>query len=154
MRYLNIFSGILICSLILINSAFAEPVNVVDIGKVVQNYSKAQEAKADLKIKEDEIQKLLEDAKTTLKSAKSLDEQKKLKDKYNKNLKLKKDSYLKTKTQLVENIQLNISKAIEVVAKKNKIDTIFKKENILYGGQDFSEQVISELDLMNQCYQD
>lgn len=125
-------------------SVWADEIGVVDMNKIYSNYSKAQLIAADLKVKETDLQKFVADARVDLKSCKSSDK-KALEDKYNKQLQ-EKTSSLKTEEQKqLATIQQDVTFAIKNVADKKAIKSVFKKDSMVMGVTDLTDEVIQSL---------
>jgi len=137
-------AAIIMSVLISNTGAFAEEIGTVDINKIVNNYSKAQEVVADLKVKESELQKFVAEARKDLKSNTTSDK-KVLEDKYNKELKQKSDAFKQEEIKQLSVIQENIATAIKNVADTKNIKSVFKKESMIMGAQDLTDEVIKTL---------
>jgi len=135
-----------IISLFTLNtSAFAEQIGVIDLNKILQNYTKSQNARADMKIKQAELQKFVENARKSVQAGKTTAEKKKLEDKYNAELKQKVAAVNAGQTQKVQEIQTNIYSAIKSAADQKQISTVLTKESVIMGGQDFTDEVLKVL---------
>jgi Skp family chaperone for outer membrane proteins len=126
-------------------NAFAQQIGVVDLDKVVNNYSKAQDVSADLKVKEAELQKFLADAQKQLKDATSPVEKKNLEDKLTQQFKSKSDEFKDAQIKQWKQIEDSIFSAIETVSKTNKLDVILVKSSVLLGGTDVTDQILTLL---------
>lgn len=141
-------AAITISVLISNTGVFAEEIGTVDISKIVNNYSKAQEVVADLKIRESELQKFVAEARKDLKLNTAADK-KVLEDRYNKELKQKSEAFKQDEIKQLSVIQADIAKAIKNVADKKNIKSVFKKESMVMGAQDLTDEVIKELNPSN-----
>jgi len=130
--------------------AFAQQVGVVDLDRIVNNYSKAQDVSADLKVKEAELQKFLADAQKQLKDTTSPVEKKNLEDKLTQQFKAKSDEFKDAQIKQWKQIEDNIFSAIETVSKTNKLDVVLVKSSVLYGGTDVTEQILTLLNTPSQ----
>lgn len=123
---------------------FAEEIGTVDINKIINNYSKAQEVVADLKIKESELQKFVAEARKDLKLNTTTDK-KDLEDKYTKEFKQKTNAFKQEEIKQLSVIQRDIAKAIKNVADTKNIKSVFKKESMIMGSQDLTDEVLKIL---------
>ncbi|MDD3012261.1 MAG: OmpH family outer membrane protein [Candidatus Gastranaerophilales bacterium] len=126
-------------------SALADQLGVVDINKILQDYSKSQSARADIKIKEAEIQKFIENAKKSVNAAKTKTEKKKLEAKYNTDLKQKVTAINAAQSRKLQEIQTNIFNAVKCVAAQKQISTVLTKESVILGGENLTDEVIKVL---------
>ena len=125
-------------------SAFADDFGVVDLNKIVNNYVKAQEVIADLKVKETELEKFVAEARKDIKVNESSDK-KALTDKYNKQLQEKNAAYKQEEAKKLAQIQQNIYGTIKNIADQKKIKAVFKRDSLIYGAQDLTDDVITGL---------
>ncbi|MDD3012854.1 MAG: OmpH family outer membrane protein [Candidatus Gastranaerophilales bacterium] len=147
MKYLKtIISLVAITMSIFISNTgvFAEEIGTVDINKIINNYSKAQEVVADLKIKESELQKFVAEARKDLKLNTTTDK-KDLEDKYTKEFKQKTNAFKQEEIKQLSVIQRDIAKAIKNVADTKNIKSVFKKESMIMGSQDLTDEVLKIL---------
>ncbi|MDD3014617.1 MAG: OmpH family outer membrane protein [Candidatus Gastranaerophilales bacterium] len=152
-KYLIVFAAVTTIGLSGLH-AFAQQVGVVDLDRVVNNYSKAQDVSADLKVKEAELQKFLADAQKQLKDATSPVEKKNLENKLTKQFKTKSDEFKDAQIKQWKQIEDNIFSAIETVSKTNKLDVVLVKSSVLYGGTDLSDQILNLLNTSAQTSTD
>jgi outer membrane protein len=124
--------------------AQADGVAYIDVNKVLNSYTKAQELAADLKVKEAELQKLIADAKKDIKLANISDKQQ-LEDKYNKELKEKQESYKQQYLNEFQDIQNTVESAVKTVAKNKNVSVVFNKTSVVLGGDDLTDDVITIL---------
>ena len=125
--------------------ANAQEVGIVDLDKVISNYSKAQDVSADLKVKEADLQKFLADAQKQLKDAGSPVEKKNLEDKLSAEFKTKADNYRELQIKQWKQIEDNVFNAINQVSKEKKLDVILNKAAVLQGGSEITDQVLNLL---------
>ncbi|EKE03030.1 MAG: hypothetical protein ACD_20C00287G0013 [uncultured bacterium] len=123
-------------------ASYAE-VAVVDLDKVISNYSKAQDVSADLKVKEAELQKFLADAQKQLKNATSPVDKKNLETKLTNEFKTKADSFRELQIKEWKEIEDTVFNAIDKVSKGKKADLVLNKASVLQGGVDITDQVIN-----------
>lgn len=122
-----------------------EDYGVVDLNKVIDNYTKAQEVSAELRVKESELQKFLVDAQKKVKDSKTPLEKKNLEEKLGEEFNIKRGAFIKEQSEKWENIENEIFKTIEEIQKRKKFDLVFNKQGIILGGNDITEEIISEL---------
>jgi len=145
-RILKSFVLTLIISFFTFNTcAFAEQIGVVDLGKILENYTKSVNARQDLSTQKANLQKFVENARKTVQAAKTQPEKKKLEDKYNAELKQKIATINQQQTQKGQEIQTNIFNTIKTIAEKRQIPNIFTKESLIIGGTDITDEVITTL---------
>ena len=120
---------------------------VVDLDKIINNYSKYQDFAADMKVKEAEIQKFVADTNKNIKDAKTPLEKKNLEEKatkdYDQRIQVIKDNQVKQ----LKDIEDNIYSAVGQSVKTRKIDIVLNKSSVLYGGVDLTDAV---LDILNK----
>jgi outer membrane protein len=126
------------------SQAFAEGVACIDLNKIINNYSKAQELSADLKIKSDELKKMSLEAKKNIDLAK-ISDKKQLESKYGKEFKVKQELYKQQYLDKLKQVEINVQEAVKTVAKNKNVATIFNKNSIIMGGEDLTDDVISVL---------
>lgn len=126
-------------------STYAQGIGVVDVDKVLNNYQKAEDVSADLKVKEADLQKFLADAQKQLKSATSPVDKKNLETKLSQEFKAKSDSFKEAQVQQWKQIEQNIFSAIDQVSQSKKLDIVLNKSSVLTGGADITDQVLSIL---------
>lgn len=126
-------------------AAYAAGVGVVDLDKVVSNYSKAEDVSTDLKNKEIELQKFLTDAQKKLKEAATPVEKKQLEDKLTAEFKTRSDSFKDAQVKEWKQVEDNVYGAINQTAKDQKLDLVLNKASVLVGGTDISDDVIKVL---------
>ena len=152
---------ILVASLLLATSAFAEKIGVVDTQRVVSQFSITKAAQKDL---EGQVKRLENEARTkeiTLqkeyvalqsKGDKLTDAEKKAFEKKSQDFqsflnssqdKLNKDQMAKLKR--IEDVYV---KAIKKVAAEGKYDYIFEAEALKVGGEDITDRVIKEMEAL------
>lgn len=125
--------------------SYAQEVGIVDLDKVGNNYTKAQDLSADLKIKEAELQKFIADAQKQLKDTSSPVDRKNLEDKLSTDYKTKVESYNDFQLKQLKQIDDNVFSAIDQVAKTKKIDLVLNKTSVLQGGVDLTDSVLGLL---------
>lgn len=151
LKNLKIFSKLIVVSFIIsVFASFtvsAKPGDfaVVDLGKVVDNYTAAQKVAADLKIKESELQKFLIDAQKKVKEAKTPVEKNNLENKLSEEFNIKRNVFIKEQTEKWDVIENNIFKVIEEFYKTKKYEMVFNKQSVIIGGTDITDELIKKL---------
>jgi len=137
-----IYSFIFICSTA---AAKTETIGVVDINKILANYTVAQEVTANLKVQENELKKFVEKSKKRIKNAKTPIERNNLKEKLSAQFNIKRNAYAKDQSEKWQKIENNVLAKIKKVAKDKKIDIILNKQSVIIGGEDITGKVIDGL---------
>lgn len=140
--------AVLLCLLVftsLSSAVKAEEIGVVDMAKVGENYTVAQEVAADLKVKEKELQEFALEAQKKIKSAQTPLEKKNLEEKLVTEFNIKKNAFAKEQAEKWQNIEDDVFRKIKKIAKDKKIDVVLNKQSVIVGGEDISEQVIKDL---------
>lgn len=148
MRKLKLFISTLICMFMLISCACAvsaKNTGVVDLSKVIENYTKAQEVAADLKLKEGELQKFITEAQEKIKKAESPVEKKNLEEKLGEQFNIKRNAFAKEQSEKWQNIENKVFEKIKKVAAEKKLDIVLNKQSVIIGGNDITEEVIKQL---------
>ena len=148
MKKIALILTILICSFIFVCTtavAKTENIGVVNINKILENYTTAQEVTADLKVQEDELQKLVVDAKKQIKKAKTPLEKKNLEEKLTEQFSIKRNVYAKEQSEKWKKIENKVFAEIKKVAKNKKIDMVLNKQSVIIGGEDITDKVIDGL---------
>ena len=127
------------------NIASAETIGVVDLDKVINSYTKAQNVSAELKVKEAELQKFLADAQKKLKDTASPLDRKNLEDKLTAEFKTKSDAYRNYQVTQMKSIEDNVFGTIEKIAKDQNVDVVINKAAVLVGGCDITDKVVTTL---------
>ena len=125
--------------------SFATGTAVVDPDKIKENYNAAQEISADLKIKESDLQKFLDDAKKQIDTAKTPLEKKNLTEKLGQQFDIKRNAYAKDQAEKWSVIEANVIKAIKEVSALNKYDLVLNKQIVIDGGCDITDDVLKKL---------
>jgi len=137
------FAGILFCHAA---QVFAkQSVGVVDMAKILTESRKAQEVTGDIKSQQDEIQQMITEARNKISSATSEEQKKDLDKMYTDKIQQKNISIKSEYDQKVTDLRNSIAITVEKVAKHKKMDLIFSKDDLVYGGQDITNEVISRL---------
>lgn len=123
----------------------AKDFGVVDLSKVIDNYTEAQEVAADLKVKEAKLKEFVLEAQNKIKAAKTPVEQKNLEEKFGQEFNLKRSAYAKEQTEKWGNIEDKIYNAIESMYKEKKMEMVFNKQSVIVGGTDITEELIKNL---------
>jgi Skp family chaperone for outer membrane proteins len=122
----------------------ADKFGSVDLGKVMQQYSKSQEATKWAQGQEKSIQNFIADARK--KVAAAPDAQKKdLEEKYNKELISKVEALRKNKEVKVKQIGDAVEGAIQAVGKEGGYTLILPASTTLYGSEDVTDKIVAKL---------
>ena len=126
--------------------AFGQEMAVVDVSKIVSNYSKAQDVSMDLKVKEAELKTMVAEAEKSIKSA-NVSEQKGLEEKYKNVLAEKQALYRQQYEQQLQSVETDIEDAIKTVSQSKNIKIVLNKNSVVYGGDDLTEEVLKALNV-------
>lgn len=118
---------------------------VVDLDKVINNYSKYLDFAADMKVKQADVEKFVADTNIQLKDAKTPLEKKNLEEKATKDYEDRIQSIKENQIKQLKEIEDNVYSVIEKTSKCKKIDMVFNKSSVLYGGVDLTDEVIATL---------
>jgi len=148
MKKLRLLISTLICMVVFVSctsAASAKDFGVVDLNKVIENYTKAQEVTADLKVKEAELQKFVVEAQKQLKEADTPVEKKNLEEKLGEQFNIKRQAFAKEQTQKWQEIEDEIFEQIEEMAKNKNLEMVFNQKSVIVGGVDITDEVIKQL---------
>ncbi len=135
--------GMLFCSSL---NAMAKPsVGIVDMAKILTASKKAQDVTSDIKSQQEEIQKMIDDARSKIMAAETDAEKKALEKKLSEKIQQRNNDFKADYEKKVTTLQDTITSTVEKVAKQKKIEFIFRKDNIVFGGQDITDDVIAQL---------
>ncbi len=144
-KFLGLSLMCLIAVMLLNSAAYASNIGVVDLSKVIESYSKAQEVSADLKIKETELQKFIEDAQKKIEKAKTPVEKKNLEDRLGEQFNIKRNVFAKEQADKWQQIEDKVLKKITEVSKKQKMDIVLNQQSVIIGGKDITDEIIKQL---------
>jgi len=125
--------------------SYAVGTAVVDLDKIRENYTVSQELSADLRIKETELQKFVQDAQKQIQEAKTPLEKKNLEEKLGEQFNIKRNAYAKDQSQKWGVIEDTVVKSIKEVAASKKFDLVLNKQVVIDGGSDITDEVIKKL---------
>lgn len=135
--------GTMLCSN---TGAFAaQTIGFVDMSKILNSYTKAQAITTSVKGQQDEIQKMLTEARNQVQSAQTDTEKAALEKKLTEEIQQKNNVFKAEYEKSVQALQDNIFATVKKVAANKKIDCIFRKDNVIVGGKDITEDVLAEL---------
>jgi len=123
----------------------AQPIGVVDMSKILSNSLKAQAITEAVKDQQTEIQKMIVDARNQISAAETDIEKQELEKKLSEEIQQKNNIFKADYEKNVQALQDNIISSVKKIAAKKKIDFIFKKDNIVTGGKDITDEVLAEL---------
>ncbi|HSA06154.1 MAG TPA: OmpH family outer membrane protein [Candidatus Gastranaerophilales bacterium] len=118
---------------------------VVDMNKIRETYSLAQQLTADKKVKEKELQKFIETGKKQLLNAKTAQEKKTLQDSLNQQLNTKRNALVKDQNQKWSKLEKTVMNCIKEIAVSGKYDMVLSKQVVFYGGYDITDEVLAKL---------
>lgn len=146
-RQIVTLSSTLLSLLLLTGTVFAQQIGVVDIQELTQKYSKAQELQAQIKAKDEELQKLRGDLLEQLKAGEKLSpvEKKNLEDKLNGQFAAKFTEYREWAVTQEKGVREDVDKAISQVTQAQKLEIVFPKQTVLSGGKDITADVLNAL---------
>ena len=128
-----------------LGASASQTIGFVDMTKILGNYTKAQEITNEIKDQQNEIQKMITDARAQVSEAKTDTERAELEKKLSEEIQQKNNVFKADYEKNVQALQYNIITTVKKVADHKKIDFIFKKDNIIMGGKDITDEVLSEL---------
>ena len=128
-----------------LGASASQTIGFVDMTKILGNYTKAQEITNEIKDQQNEIQKMITDARAQVSEAKTDTERAELEKKLSEEIQQKNNVFKADYEKNVQALQDNIITTVKKVADHKKIDFIFKKDNIIMGGKDITDEVLSEL---------
>jgi outer membrane protein len=124
-------------------------IGIVDKDKVVTSYPKAQSAAEDLKKQEERVHKLIEDSNKQYEEAKAAHKPPAELEGLQRRLQNSIDGEVKSiqsKAQGLEsNLESEIDTAIKAEAANRKVDAVFVKQAVLFGGTDLTDGVVKRL---------
>ncbi|HBG48250.1 MAG TPA: hypothetical protein DDW90_01825 [Cyanobacteria bacterium UBA9971] len=135
--------GTILCSNL--EATAAQTIGFVDMSKILSSYTKAQAITTSVKSQQDEIQKMLTEARNQVQSAQTDSEKKELEKKLTEEIQQKNNVFKAEYEKNVQAIQDNIVNTVKKVAENKKIDCIFRKDNMIIGGKDITDDVLAEL---------
>jgi len=125
--------------------SYATGTAIVDLDKVRENYSVAQELAADLNVKETELKKFVEEAQKQIQNAKTPLEKKNFEEKLGEQFNIKRNAYAKDQAQKWNVIENVVVKTIKDVSNTKKFDLVLNKQVVIEGGADITDEVIAKL---------
>jgi len=135
--------GTMLCSNL--ETFAAQTIGFVDMSKILSSYTKAQAITTSVKGQQDEIQKMLTEARNQVNNAKTDTEKADLEKKLTEEIQQKNNIFKAEYEKNVQALQDNIFATVKKVAENKKIDCIFRKDNVIIGGKDITEDVLAEL---------
>lgn len=114
---------------------------VVDVQQVVNSSSQVQALKKEQQAKTKDIVTFVEKARKDVAATTDVKKKKALEEKYNKELKAKKDAMDKNYTAKLSTLNTTISNQIAAQAKAGNYDIVLAKGVVLYGGDDITDAV-------------
>lgn len=135
--------GAMLCTNL--GASAAQKIGFVDMSKILSSCTKAQEITNQVKDQQNEIQKMLTDARNQINNAQTDTEKKELEKKLTDEIQQKNNLFRAEYEKNVQTLQDSIFVTVKKVASNKKIDCIFRKDNVIIGGQDITEDVLAEL---------
>lgn len=126
-------------------AANADTVGVVNLDKVMADYTKAQTVLADLQVKDAELKKFIADAQKQLKTAVTPVEKKNLEDKLSQDFQVKGQAFKDEQVKQWTLLEDTILDSVKTVSKSMKIDVVLNDSSVLVGGTDITEAVTAYL---------
>ena len=137
---------ILVLSFLVLISPLAQAdvkkIAVVDVQKVVNKSAQVQALKKEQEAKNKEIANFIKKAGEDIKKEADINKKKTLMDKYDKDLKTKREANLKVYKTKLEAIDKSINATIVQQAKNLGYDMVLTKGVVLYGGDDITEAIL------------
>lgn len=125
--------------------SFAGGNAVVDLDKIRENYTAAQELTAELQVKEAELQTFITDAQKQIQNAKTDVEKKNLEEKLGQQFNLKRNAYAKDQAEKWGKIETDVVNSVKDISASKKLDIVLNKQAVIFGGVDITEEVIKKL---------
>ena len=120
-------------------------VAVVDVGKVISSSSQVEALKKEQQAKSKELMDFVEKARKDVAAQKDDKKKQDLEDKYNKELKAKKEAMDKNYASKLTAIDDSISKQINTTAKAGNYNLVLVKGAVLHGGTDITDTIIKSV---------
>ena len=122
--------------------ADVKKVAVVDVQKVVNKSAQVQALKNEQEAKNKELANFIKKAGEDIKKEADINKKKALMDKYDKDLKTKREANFKVYKTKLEAIDKSINATIVQQAKNLGYDMVLTKGVVLYGGDDITEAIL------------
>jgi len=118
---------------------------VVDLDRIRENYTVAQDLTADMKVKEDELQSFIENAQKQIQAAKTEVEKRNLEEKLAAQFNVKRMAYAKDQSDKWSKVEETVLKSITDIVNAKKYDLVLNKQVVIYGGTDITDEVLNKL---------
>ncbi|MEN6422792.1 MAG: OmpH family outer membrane protein [Smithella sp.] len=129
--------------------ADAATIGYIEVQKVFSSYEKTKKAQEQMARKEKEIQSEIEKKQKQLEKEKakgtSDKELRKMVEKFEKELEPKRKDITESQQKLTQEIEEDIIKASEEIAKKMNLEIVISKQVVITGGVDLTDKVIELL---------
>lgn len=122
--------------------ADVKKIAVVDVQKVVSKSAQVQALKKEQEAKNKELSNFIQKAGEEIKKEADINKKKALMDKYDKDLKTRREANLKVYKTKLEAIDKSINATIIQQAKTMGYDMVLTKGVVLYGGDDITEAIL------------
>lgn len=128
-------------------AVWAENIGVVDTQVVTQQYTKAQTASAEVRTREQDLQKYKDNLLKQLKAGEKLSpvEKKNLEDKLNNQFAERFKTFREYVVSQENIIKQDLDQAIRQISAAQKIDVVLPKTVVMQGGRDITQDVIDQL---------
>ena len=125
-------------------SVFAntQKIAVVDLQKIISSSGQVKALKKEQDAKNKEITNFIKNAQADINKQTKDDAKKKLVEKYEKQLKIKKEANQKEYAQKLQNIDKSITSQIGQKATSMGYTIVIPKNIVIYGGEDITEELI------------
>lgn len=128
-----------------ISALAEEKIGYIDMPKILSSYSKAKEISKEIESQQVQIQKMINDAKIKIKSAKSEKIRNSMEKKLTAQIQQKNNVFRADYEKKVQVLQSCIFNTVGKVAVDKNLDFIVRKETVIVGGEDITDAVITEL---------
>lgn len=125
----------------------AEGFAVVNLDKIKDNYTAAQELTADMNVKEAELKKFLDDAQKQIQNAKTPLEKQNLQDKLGEQFNIKRNAYSKDQAEKLAKIEDTVVKVVKEISSAKKFNLVLNKQVVIDGGCDITDDVLAKLNV-------
>ncbi len=148
MKIFKLLIATLICAVLTLSqatAAYAKETGVVDLTKVLENYTFAQEVSADLNVKKAELEKFVVEAQEKIKKSASPVEKKNIEEKLSEQFNIKRNAFAKEQAEKWQQVEDKVFEQIKQTASGKKLDMVLNKQSVIVGGEDITEEVIKKL---------
>jgi len=122
-----------------------QKIGFVDLQRILASYEAAKVAQADLQANQEEIKRILENAKNEIDKAKSDKAKQDIKDKFAEKIKTQSEEFKTSFSNKWDKIENNVLSTIKQIADKEGYTIILEKQGIIAGGDDITDRVLNAL---------